>query len=265
NFVDGTFTGKSIEYGGSLIRPEATGYGTVYFCEEMIKAKSATDSFKGKKVAISGSGNVAQYACEKAMSLGAKVLTLSDSDGAIHDPNGLTPEKLKWVIDLKEVRRGRIKEYTEKFSGSTYHSKKNVWGLDKFDVALPSATQNEITINDAMTLVNSGVKFVAEGANMPTDLEATNHFIKSGVAFGPGKAANAGGVATSGLEMQQNSMRLSWNREEVDSRLKAIMVGIHKNAYETAKKYGSDGNYVIGANTAGFLKVAKAMMAHGLI
>ena len=265
NVFEGVLTGKGLEYGGSLIRPEATGYGAVYFTQEMLKARGITDGVKGKTIAISGSGNVAQYAAEKSIQLGAKVVTLSDSDGSIYDQEGITKEKLAFVMSLKNEKRGRIKEYVEKYPNAQYFAGKRPWNLGKFDIAIPSATQNEINIEDAMALVNNTVIAVTEGANMPTDLEATQHFIKNKISFGPGKAANAGGVATSGLEMSQNSLRLSWTREEVDERLHNIMIAIHKNAYQTAEQFGFKGNYVIGANIAGFIKVANAMLAQGLV
>ena len=265
NLFEGVLTGKGLEYGGSLIRPEATGYGAVYFTQEMLKARGINDGVKGKTVAISGSGNVAQYAAEKCIQLGAKVVTFSDSDGSIYDQDGVTKEKLDFVMTLKNEKRGRIKEYVEKYPNAKYIAGKRPWNLGKFDIAIPSATQNEIKIEDAMALVNNGVIAVAEGANMPTDLEATQHYVKRKVSFGPGKAANAGGVATSGLEMSQNSLRLSWTREEVDQRLHNIMIAIHKNAFQTAEQFGFKGNYIIGANIAGFIKVANAMLAQGLV
>ncbi len=255
----GTFTGKGQSYGGSLIRTEATGYGCVYFVNEMLKTKK-TD-VKDKTVAISGSGNVAQYAAEKCIQLGAKVITLSDSDGWINDPNGIDEKKLAYILDLKSVARGRIKEYAEKY-GVAYHSKGRPWEVE-CDIALPCATQNELDGKDAKTLVDNGVIAVGEGANMPSTLEAIEVFQEAGVLYGPGKAANAGGVATSGLEMAQNSQRLFWTREEVDSKLHQIMISIHRNAYETAKIFGQPSNYVLGANIAGFLKVADAMIAQG--
>jgi len=260
NEFTGILTGKGMEWGGSLIRPEATGYGTVYFAREMLATKG--DSFAGKTVVISGSGNVAQYATEKATELGAKVVTLSDSSGYIYDPAGITAEKLAFVLDLKNVKRGRIKEYADKF-GCEFVAGKKPWGV-KCDVALPCATQNELDEAAAKELVANGVKAVAEGANMPTTLEGTNVFLENKILFGPGKAANAGGVAVSGLEMTQNSQRLLWTREEVDAKLDSIMVSIHENCV----KYGSEGdfiNYVKGANIAGFVKVADAMLAQGVV
>ena len=262
NEFTGTLTGKGRNWGGSLIRPEATGYGTVYFAEEMLKTRN--ENFDGKVVAISGSGNVAQYATEKVIELGGKVVTLSDSGGSIYDAEGFTKEKLEYVMDLKNVRRGRISEYADKF-GAKYFEGKRPWEIGKFDVALPCATQNELNGQEAQTLVENGCVCVSEGANMPSTPEAVEVFLKNNVLFGPGKAANAGGVAVSGLEMSQNSLRLSWTREEVDERLHTIMIGIHKAAYDAAEKYGTPGNYVNGANIAGFLKVANAMMDQGVV
>jgi glutamate dehydrogenase/leucine dehydrogenase len=252
-------TGKAPVYGGSLIRPEATGYGCVYFVQEMLKTKN--DDLKDKLVSISGSGNVAQFAAEKCLDLGAKVITLSDSSGWIHDPDGLTREKLAWVMDLKNNRRGRIKEYAEKYNVE-YSTEKSPWYV-KADVALPSATQNEVDANEAKTLVDNGVMAIGEGANMPCVPEAIEIFLENKTLYGPGKAANAGGVSVSGLEMVQNSMRLFWTREEVDQRLHGIMSNIHANAYKTSELFGDKGNYVLGANIAGFLKVAEAMIANG--
>lgn len=254
-------TGKGRGWGGSLIRPEATGYGNVYFCQEMLKTKK--DDFKGKKVVISGSGNVAVHAAEKANELGAKVLTLSDSKGVIYDPDGLTQEKIDWVKDLKFVRRGRIKEYSEEYNVE-YVEGGNPWGY-KADIALPCATQNELDAEDAQKLIDNGVIAIGEGANMPSTLKAVNLFLENDVLFSPGKASNAGGVSTSGLEMAQNSQRYFWSAEEVDQKLHSIMVGIHKTAYDTAKEFGDPGNYVLGANIAGFLKVAKAMVEMGYL
>jgi glutamate dehydrogenase (NADP+) len=260
NEFTGVLTGKALCWGGSLIRPEATGYGCVYFCEEMLKQR--TSSFAGKIVAVSGSGNVAQYSVEKATQLGAKVVTLSDSNGSIYDPKGITPEKLTFAMELKNVRRGRIKEYADKF-GCTYMDGQRPWSV-KCDIALPSATQNEIDAKDAETLVKNGCVCVGEGANMPSTPEAVEVFLKAKICYGPGKAANAGGVATSGLEMSQNSMRLSWTREEVDARLAGIMKAIH----EQCVKYGKEGdfvNYVNGANIGGFVKIADAMIDQGIV
>lgn len=257
----GVLTGKGLAFGGSLIRPEATGYGNVYFLLEMLKTRNI--DIKGKKCLVSGSGNVAQYTCEKLIELGAIPLTLSDSSGYIYDPEGITTEKLEYVKELKELYRGRIKEYAEKYN-CKYVEGGRPWG-EKADIALPSATQNELNGDDAATLVANGVIAVSEGANMPSTPEAIDIFQKANVLYAPGKAANAGGVAVSGLEMSQNSERLSWSAEEVDSRLKAIMKDIHENCV----KYGTqqDGyiNYVKGANVAGFMKVAKAMMAQGIV
>jgi glutamate dehydrogenase/leucine dehydrogenase len=261
NEFTGVLTGKGIEWGGSLIRPEATGYGATYFAEEMLKTRG--QSFKGKVVAISGSGNVAQYATEKVTQLGGKVVTLSDSSGYIYDPNGIDAVKLAWIMQLKNVKRGRIAEYVAKFGGSFVEGERP-WGV-KCDVAMPCATQNEINEDEAKLLVKNGCFVVSEGANMPSTPEAVDVYIHSKILYGPGKAANAGGVATSGLEMSQNSLRLSWTREEVDSRLHQIMIDIHN----TCVKYGTqpDGfiNYVNGANIGGFVKVADAMLAQGLV
>ena len=268
DFQAGVLTGKGRSYGGSLIRPEATGYGLVYFAREMLATKGK--SFEGATVAISGSGNVAQFACEKVLDLGGIPVTMSDSSGWIHDPAGIDREKLAWVMDLKNNRRGRISEYADKFDGVTFTKSapepavNGLWGVN-VDVALPCATQNEINGEEAKMLVANNVMAVAEGANMPCTPEAVTAFQEGGILFAPGKASNAGGVATSGLEMSQNSLRLSWTREEGDARLDAIMVDIHEQAYSTAKKYGRDGDYVFGANVAGFLKVAEAMMAQGVI
>ena len=258
----GVLTGKGLVYGGSLIRPEATGYGCVYFAENMLAVKG--DGFKGKTCVVSGSGNVAQYTVEKINQLGGKVVTLSDSDGYIHDADGIDAEKLAFVMDLKNVKRGRISEYAKKFPKASYVAGKRPWEV-KCDCAFPSATQNEISGADAETLVKNGCKLVAEGANMPSTPEAIEVFQKAKILYAPGKASNAGGVATSGLEMSQNSMRLSWTRDEVDARLKGIMKNIHDNAYGAAKRFGDEGNYVMGANIAGFVKVADAMIAHGVV
>lgn len=262
NEFTGVLTGKSLKWGGSLIRPEATGYGCVYFAEEMLKTRK--DTFTGKTCVVSGSGNVAQYTVEKLNQLGAKVVTLSDSAGFIHDPEGITAEKLAFVMELKNVKRGRIEEYANKFSSAKYYAGKKPWSI-KCDAAFPSATQNELNEEDAKTLVSNGCFVVAEGANMPTTPEGVEVFLKKGILYGPGKAANAGGVATSGLEMSQNSLRLSWTREEVDARLKGIMQSIHKAAYSAAEEYGMKGNYVVGANIAGFIKVADSMLDQGLV
>ncbi len=256
----GVLTGKGLSYGGSLARTQATGYGLCYFTDNMLKKKG--DSFDGKTVVISGSGNVAIYACEKATQLGAKVVAMSDSNGYIYDPNGID---LAVVKQIKEVERGRIKEYANRVAGSVYTEGKGIWTI-KCDIALPCATQNELNGDDAKALIANGVKYVAEGANMPSTPEAIEAFLNAGVYFGPAKAANAGGVATSGLEMSQNSMRLSWTFEEVDEKLRGIMDGIFANATAAAKEYAnSEDNLVAGANIAGFLKVADAMKAQGVM
>ena len=261
NEFTGVFTGKGIEWGGSLIRPEATGYGTVYFAEEMLKTRN--DSIKGKVVAISGSGNVAQYATEKCIQMGAKVVTLSDSNGSIYDPDGIDRGKLDFVMDLKNQKRGRIKEYAEKY-GCEYMDDQRPWSV-KCDIAMPNATQNEVDANDAKMLLANGCICVSEGANMPSTPEAVQLFQNAKILYAPGKASNAGGVATSGLEMTQNSMRLPWTHEEVDERLHSIMRNIHA----TCVKYGTDTSgyidYVKGANIGGFVKVANAMMAQGYV
>lgn len=261
NEFTGVLTGKNIEWGGSLIRPEATGYGTVYFAQNMMKRNH--ESFKGKTVAISGSGNVAQFAAEKVIELGGKVVTLSDSSGTIYDPQGIDRKKLDYVMELKNIHRGRIKEYSENFE-SEYYAKKRPWFV-KCDIALPCATENEISGADAKELIKNGCTIVAEGANMPSTPEAIHEFHKAKILYAPGKAANAGGVAVSGLEMAQNSMRINWTRKEVDDRLHTIMESIH----EMCVKYGTqtDGwiNYVDGANIAGFVKVAKAMISQGIV
>ena len=267
-FQAGVLTGKGHSYGGSLIRPEATGYGLVYFAREMLSTKGK--SFDGITVSISGSGNVAQFACEKVLDLGGIPVTMSDSSGFIHDSEGINREKLAWIMDLKNNRRGRISEYVAEFSSATFTtsapepSTNEIWGVN-VDVALPCATQNEINVAEAKMLIDNNVIAVVEGANMPCTPEAVELFQHSGVMFAPGKASNAGGVATSGLEMSQNSLRYGWPREKVDAKLDNIMVNIHKNAAETAEKYGRPGDYVFGANVAGFLKVAEAMMAHGVV
>jgi glutamate dehydrogenase (NADP+) len=261
NEFTGILTGKALNWGGSLIRPEATGYGCVYFAEEMLKTRD--DDLNGKVCTVSGSGNVAQYTVEKLNELGAKVVSLSDSGGTIHDPDGIDAEKLAFVMDLKNVRRGRIKEYADKF-GAKYLEGKRPWSI-KCDCAFPSATQNEISGDDAKTLLKNGCNLVAEGANMPSTPEAIDQFVAKKIMYGPGKAANAGGVATSGLEMSQNSIRLSWTREEVDERLHNIMIAIHKQAYDAAEEYGQPSNLVMGANIAGFVKVADAMLDQGLV
>lgn len=260
NEFTGVLTGKALNWGGSLIRQEATGYGTVYFAQEMLKTRG--DSFDGKNVAVSGSGNVAQYATEKVNELGGKVVTLSDSGGSIYDPEGVDDDKLKWVMELKEVRRGRIKEYADEF-GCEYWEGERPWKA-KVDVALPSATQNEVNTDEAKMLVDNGCICVAEGANMPSEPGAIDVYLENKILYGPGKAANAGGVAVSGLEMSQNSMRLSWTREEVDQKLHGIMKAIH----EQCVTYGTDGdfiNYVKGANVGGFIKIADSMLDQGVV
>jgi len=268
NVYEGVLTGKGLAWGGSLIRPEATGYGQVYFAEEMLKA--AGKGLKGLTCLVSGSGNVAQYATEKVLDYGGKVITLSDSGGIIVDKEGIDREKLAYVMELKNVKRGRIKEYVEKYPKATYIPTdptldyNPIWDI-KADVALPSATQNEVNEQDAKNLVSKGVFVVSEGANMPSSPEAVDVFLNSKVLYGPAKAANAGGVATSALEMSQNSMRLNWSREEVDKKLHDIMINIHDNCSKTAAKYGYPGNLVAGANIAGFLKVANAMMDQGIV
>src|SRR6202166_948205 len=268
NEFTGVLTGKGLNWGGSLIRPEATGYGCVYFAAEMLKSRK--DTLEGKLCLVLGSGNVSQYTVEKLLDLGAKPLTFSDSDGVVYDPDGINREKLAWVMELKNVRRGRIREYGEKFKKAIFmptdikleHSP--LWNI-KADCAFPSATQNEIKAKDAANLLKNGCKLVAEGANMPCTLEATKMFLDAKTLYGPAKAANAGGVATSGLEMAQNSARLSWTREEVDDRLHKIMIAIHKTCFETAAEYGTPGNLVNGANIGGFVKVANAMLDQGLV
>ncbi|MGZ8626153.1 MAG: NADP-specific glutamate dehydrogenase [Actinomycetota bacterium] len=268
NEFTGVLTGKGLEWGGSLIRPEATGYGAVYFAHEMLNARD--DALEGKTCLVSGSGNVAQYTVEKLLDMGAKPVTLSDSDGFIHDPAGFDHEKLGWVMELKNVRRGRIREYVERFPGTTFVAADPIadanplWSIPA-ECAFPSATQNEIGPKDAANLLNGGVYVVSEGANMPTTPQGVEQFQQAGILYGPGKAANAGGVAVSGLEMSQDSLRISWAREEVDKRLKDIMKAIHKQCRETAEEYGVPGNYVVGANIAGFVKVADAMLDQGIV
>ncbi len=259
----GVLTGKGLSYGGSLIRPEATGYGTTYFAKYMLETKG--DSLKGKVVAISGSGNVAQYAVQKCTQLGAKVVTMSDSNGAIYDPDGIDEEKLNYIFELKQVRRGRIKEYADKYPSAKYFEGARPWKLAKFDIAMPCATQNELDGSDAEALLKNGVICVAEGANMPSTPEAVNAFIQAKILYSPGKASNAGGVATSGLEMCQNSGRISWSAEKVDETLKGIMKNIHDNCVKYGKEADGTINYVKGANIAGFVKVADAMLAQGLV
>ena len=262
NRFTGVFTGKGRAFGGSAVRPEATGYGLVYFTEAMLGARG--DGIKGKRAIVSGSGNVALYAIEKLAELGATVVTASDSGGFVHDPAGISHEKLAWLKDLKENRRGRVSEYADKWKGSTYHAGKTPWAVGA-DLAFPCATQNELDAEDAKTLVDNKVLAVAEGANMPSTATAVHQLVAKSVSFAPAKAANAGGVAVSGLEQTQNSMRLTWSREEVDQRLKQIMLGIHSQCVE----HGSNGkgvpNYVLGANRAGFVKVAEAMLAYGVV
>jgi glutamate dehydrogenase (NADP+) len=268
NEFTGVLTGKGLNWGGSLIRPEATGYGAVYFAAEMLTTRKQT--LEGKSCLVSGSGNVAQYTIEKINQLGGKAVTLSDSTGYIYDDAGITAEKLAFIMDLKNVRRGRIKEYADKYKSAVYtpvdpkHDYNPLWN-HKAHCAFPSATQNEINGKDAANLLKNGVYVVSEGANMPTTLDGVKQFVDAKILYGPGKAANAGGVAVSGLEMAQNSMRFGWTREEVDNRLRLIMKSIHKASVETAERFGTPGNYVIGANIAGFLKVADAMMDQGVV
>jgi len=268
NEFTGVLTGKGLNWGGSLIRPEATGYGCVYFAEEMLKSRK--DKLEGKLCLVSGSGNVSQYTIEKLLDLGAKPLTVSDSNGVIYDPDGINREKLAYVLELKNVKRGRIRDYSDRYKKAIFMptdvklEHNPLWNI-KADCAFPSATQNEITAKDAANLLKNGIKLVAEGANMPSTLEATKLFLDAKILYGPAKAANAGGVATSGLEMSQNSARISWTREEVDDRLHKIMISIHRNCYETAEKYGTPGNLVNGANIAGFVKVADSMLDQGLV
>jgi glutamate dehydrogenase (NADP+) len=262
NRFEGVLTGKGLSWGGSLIRPEATGYGAVYFAASMLATRG--QSFEGKKAVISGSGNVAQYAVEKVTQLGGKAITLSDSGGYIVDNDGINAEKLAYVMELKNVHRSRIREYVTKYPKAEYHDKGSVWDV-KCDVALPCATQNEVSGEHAKTLVGNGCVCVAEGANMPTTPQGVDVFLEHNILYGPGKAANAGGVAVSGLEMSQNSMRMAWTREEVDNHLRRIMKNIHDSSLEAAGAYNAPGNYVSGANIAGFLKVADAMMAQGLV
>ncbi|MBW2215750.1 MAG: NADP-specific glutamate dehydrogenase [Deltaproteobacteria bacterium] len=268
NEFTGVLTGKGLGWGGSLIRPEATGYGCVYFAAEMLSAQD--DSFEGKTCLVSGSGNVAQYTVEKINELGGKVVTLSDSSGYIYDEAGIDADKLDFVMRLKNIRRGRIKEYIEKYSEAVYTETDTTLDTNplwnhKADCAFPSATQNEINGKDAQNLVNNGVRLVAEGANMPSMPEAIDIFVENKLLYAPGKAANAGGVAVSGLEMAQNSMRISWPKEEVDNRLKIIMKSIHQSCVDASEDYGSPGNYVVGANIAGFVKVVNAMLDQGLV
>ena len=268
NEFTGVLTGKGLNWGGSLIRPEATGYGAVYFAQEMLGTRNET--LEGKTCLVSGSGNVAQYTTEKINEFGGKVVTISDSNGYIYDEKGIDDEKLKFIMELKNVRRGRIKEYTEKYKNAVYseidpNDDHNPLWNHKADCSFPSATQNEINAVDAQNLLNNGVYVVSEGANMPTTIEGVNVFQDNKILYGPGKAANAGGVAVSGLEMTQNGMRMPWSREEVDNKLKSIMKSIHKTCVDTAERFGHSGDYVIGANIGGFLKVADAMMDQGVV
>jgi glutamate dehydrogenase (NADP+) len=268
NEFTGVLTGKGLNWGGSLIRPEATGYGAVYFAHEMLATRD--DSLEGKICLVSGSGNVAQYTVEKLNQMGAKPVTLSDSGGFVHDPDGIDLDKLQWVTELKNVRRGRIREYANRFKCATFTpadpkgDHNPLWSIPA-DCAFPSATQNEINAKDATDLLNEGVYVVSEGANMPTVPDGVEAFVGAGILYGPGKAANAGGVAVSGLEMSQDALRITWKREEVDARLKDIMKAIHKQCRDTAQEYGTPGNYVNGANIAGFVKVADAMLDQGLV
>lgn len=268
NEFTGVLTGKGVEWGGSLIRPEATGYGAVYFASEMLTTRD--ESLEGKTCLVSGSGNAAQYTVEKLLDMGAKPVTLSDSDGFVYDPAGINNEKLAWVMELKNVRRGRIREYVERFDGATYTpadltaDHNPMWSIPA-ECAFPSATENEINAKDAANLLNGGVYVVSEAANMPTVPQGVEAFVSAGILYGPGKAANAGGVAVSGLEMSQDALRVTWAREEVDVRLKDIMKAIHKQCRETAHEYGTPGNYVNGANIAGFVKVADAMLDEGIV
>jgi len=262
NAFEGVLTGKSLNWGGSLIRPEATGYGTVYFAKEMLATQGK--SFDGLRVAVSGSGNVAQYATEKATEFGGKVVTLSDSSGYIVDEEGISTEKLAYVFELKNERRGRIKEYADEYPSARYFEGAGVWSVP-VDVALPCATQNELHGDDAENLLKNGCFCIAEGANMPSTPEAIEKIQAAKILYGPGKAANAGGVAVSGLEMSQNSMRLSWTREEVDQRLHDIMISIHNACTTTAEEYGEPGNYVLGANISGFIKIADSMLDQGFV
>jgi glutamate dehydrogenase (NADP+) len=265
NEFSGVFTGKSPDWGGSLIRPEATGYGNVYFAQEMLATRG--EEIKGRSVLISGSGNVAQYCAEKVIQQGGKVVTMSDSDGFIVDRNGIDAEKLAWLMELKNEKRGRISEYTEKFGGEygDRSNGKSEWHVDGCSLAFPCATQNEVDISEAKAMVANGIIAVSEGANMPCTPEAVTHIQGSGLLYAPGKASNAGGVATSGLEMAQNSAFSYWSREEVDAKLHAIMKNIHGQCTTTAAKYGKPGDYVFGANVAGFLKVARSMLAQGVV
>ena len=261
NEFTGVLTGKGLDWGGSLIRPEATGYGAVYFAQEMLKTRG--EDFEGKICTVSGSGNVAQYTVEKVNELGGKCVTLSDSAGTIYDPKGIDAEKLAFVMELKNVKRGRIREYAERFN-CEYRENERPWAIP-CDCAFPSATQNEINLEDAKTLLKNGCYVISEGANMPSTPEAVDLFVDNKILYGPGKAANAGGVATSGLEMSQNSMRMSWSREEVDRKLNDIMIAVHEQCMVASEEYGQPGNYVMGANIAGFVKVADAMLDQGVV
>ena len=268
NEFTGVFTGKGFTWGGSLLRPEATGFGCVYFAQAMLR--TCDESLKGRICLVSGSGNVAQYTVKKLIDLGAKPVTMSDSGGFIHDPDGIDDEKLAWIMEMKNVERGRIESYADKFPRASFTAADRkaqsnpLWAVEA-DCAFPCATQNEVNDTDAKHLIKGGVRLVAEGANMPCTNEAAHRLIEAGVRFAPGKAANAGGVATSGLEMSQNSLRQAWTSEEVDRRLQSIMQSVHDQAYEASKRYGSPGNYMVGANCAGFLKVATAMLEQGLV
>lgn len=262
NEFTGVLTGKGMSWGGSLIRPEATGYGTVYFAQKMLETKG--DSFEGKTITISGSGNVAQFACEKATQLGGKVVTMSDSSGHIYDGEGIDPDKLAFIMELKNVKRGRISEYVDKYPSATFHKGQRPWAV-KCDIALPCATQNELNADDAKTLLDNGCFVISEGANMPSTIEAVHLFQEARVLYAPGKASNAGGVATSGLEMTQNSLRFNWTRAEVDEKLKEIMSNIHDACIEFGKDENGYIDYVRGANIAGFVKVADAMLAQGIV
>ena len=262
NEFTGVLTGKGLNWGGSLIRPEATGYGCVYFAQNMLATRN--DEIRGKVCTVSGSGNVAQYTVEKISQLGAKCVSMSDSNGTIYDPAGIDAEKLAYIMDLKNVRRGRIREYADKYPGVEYREGEKPWGI-KCNCAFPGATQNEISGEDAALLIRNKCVLVSEGANMPTDPDGVKVFLDNKILYGPGKAANAGGVAVSGLEMAQNSQHVAWPRQEVDNRLREIMVAIHKQAFEAAESYGDPGNYVMGANIAGYVKVADAMLDQGLV
>ncbi len=262
NEFSGILTGKGLNWGGSLIRPEATGYGAVYFADEMLKTRG--ESIRGKTCLVSGSGNVAQFTVENINRLGGRAVTLSDSGGLIYDKDGIDSDKVRWVKQLKNVRRGRIQEYADHF-GCDYYAGQKPWAVEGAQCAFPSATQNEIDYEDAKRLTTNGVYVVCEGANMPSVPRAVEHFVQEKILFGPGKAANAGGVATSGLEMSQNAAHVTWTREEVDQRLLSIMINIHRNCLETAEAYGTPGNYVNGANIAGFLKVAGTMLDQGVV